>query len=408
MFLVNLWYTKSIIYLGKGGSVKKIYFDNASTSFPKAPTVSQYVANYIDFIGCNVGRGTYQSVYSASQVVLETRELLADLFGFADASNVIFTQNVTYALNFILKGFLQSGDHVIVSALEHNAVMRPLVQLEKKGVSFSRVQSNSQGVIEADAILPLIQENTKAVIFTTASNVCGTLMPIEQIGILCKKHGIRFIVDTAQTAGVFEINMRTSHIDALCFTGHKGLLATQGIGGFLIDTEFASKINPLISGGTGSVSDSEEPPDFLPDKFESGTMNLPAIFGLNASLQYIKKHTIQAIQQKEMRLTQLFLEQIKAVDGIKIIGCNDTKNRTAVVSLDFYNLDNAEVSYYLDINYGIMTRCGLHCAPNAHKSLGTFPNGTVRFSFGHFNTEEEVIYTVNCIKKHLETMIFSE
>lgn len=391
-----------INYIEKGDCVKKIYFDNASTSFPKAPTVSKYVANYIDFIGCNVGRGAYQSACSASQVVLETRELLASLFDFPHASNVIFTQNVTYALNFILKGFLQSGDHVIVSALEHNAVMRPLVQLEKKGVSFSRVASDMHGNIDAKAIIPLIQKNTKAVVFTAASNVCGTLAPIEEIGLLCKEYGIRFIVDAAQTAGVFEMNMRTSHIDALCFTGHKGLLATQGIGGFLIDTAFANEVTPLITGGTGSLSESEEPPTFLPDKFESGTPNLPAIFGLNAALHYIKEHTIQAIQQKEMVLTQLFLEHIKEIQGIKIIGRKDTINRTSVVSLDFYALDNAEVAYYLDTSYGIMTRCGLHCAPNAHKSLHTFPNGTVRFSFGHFNTQEEIMYAINCIKKYME------
>lgn len=390
-----------INYIEKGDCVKKNYFDNASTSFPKAPTVSKYVANYIDHIGCNVGRGAYQSACSASEVVLETRELLASLFDFPHASNVIFTQNATYALNFILKGFLQSGDHVIVSALEHNAVMRPLVQLEKRGVSFSRVASDIDGNIDAKAMIPLIQKNTKAVIFTAASNVCGTLTPIEEIGSICKEYGIRFIVDAAQTAGVFEMNMRTSHIDALCFTGHKGLLATQGIGGFLIDTAFANEVTPLITGGTGSMSESEEPPTFLPDKFESGTLNLPAIFGLNAALHYIKEHTIQAIQQKEMVLTQLFLEQIKEIQGIRIIGRKDTINRTSVVSLDFYQLDNAEVAYYLDTSYGIMTRCGLHCAPNAHKSLHTFPNGTVRFSFGHFNTQEEIMYAINCIKKYM-------
>ncbi|MEG2295836.1 MAG: aminotransferase class V-fold PLP-dependent enzyme [Oscillospiraceae bacterium] len=381
--------------------MNKFYFDNASTTFPKAPTVSKSVANYIDYIGCNVGRGSYQTAYSASAIVLETRELLADLFNFPTSSNVVFTQSITYALNFILKGFLQSGDHVIVSGLEHNAVMRPLVQLEKKGVSFSRVASDIQGKIQAKSIIPLIQKNTKAVIFTTASNVCGTIMPIAEIGAICKEYGIRFIVDSAQTAGVFPINMRTSYIDALCFTGHKGLLATQGIGGFLITTAFADLITPLISGGTGSASDSEEMPSFLPDKFESGTMNIPAIFGLNASLKYIMKYTVDAIREKELYLTHLFIQGIKKIDGIKIIGCQDTIGRTSVVSLDFYNLDNAEVSYHLDITYSIMTRCGMHCAPSAHKSLNTFPQGTVRFSFGHFNTEEEILCAVKYIEMYL-------
>jgi selenocysteine lyase/cysteine desulfurase len=236
---------------------------------------------------------------------------------------------------------------------------------------------------------------------THASNVCGTILPIEEIGKLCKEHNKIFIVDAAQSGGILDIDMKKCNIDILCFTGHKGLLAPQGIGGFLINEKIVDEVDSLIEGGTGSLSDEEIQPKYMPDKYESGTANIPAIFGLNHSLKYIKKVGVKNIFDFEMKLTDRFIEKIKLLDESILVGKDNTKNRTAVVSLDFKELDNGEVCHILDKKYNIQTRSGMHCAPSAHKTLNTFPNGTVRFSFGHFNTEEEIDYIIECIYKIL-------
>lgn len=382
--------------------MKRVYLDNGATSFPKAPGVGDAMKHYIESIGCNINRSGYDSSYSAEQVVLDTREKLCALFNYHNIENVIFTMNITQSLNFLIKGLMGPGDHCIVSSMEHNAVMRPLTQLDKKRVMFSRVPCSTKGELDADKILEYIKPNTKAVIMTHASNVCGTILPIEQIGRICKEKGLIFILDTAQTAGILNIDFKKANIDALAFTGHKGLLGPQGIGGFLIKDELANSIESLISGGTGSLSDSEDVPPFMPDKFESGTPNIPGIFGLNAALEFIEKEGIDNIREKELELAGLFIEEVKNMNNVKIAGLETTQGRMAVVSLDFVQNDNAEIAYELDRKYGIKTRCGIHCAPSAHKTLGTFPQGTVRFSFSHFNTEEEVRYTIDAINKTLQ------
>ena len=376
--------------------MKKVYADNGATSFPKAPGVSDVMKYFLDNVGCNVNRGGYSSSYDLAMDILDTRNLLLRLFNVDDSYGVIFTPSVTYSLNFILNGYLKNGDHIITTSVEHNAVMRPLYALSKQGVSYSLASCNKDGTLNIESIVPLINSNTKAIVMTHASNICGTMLPAEEVGNICKKYNLRFILDTAQTAGSFPID--GDNIDAITFTGHKSLLASPGIGGFVIKEDFAKEIHPIITGGTGSKSDEIEQPDFLPDKFESGTMNIPAILGLKKSIEYINDIGIEKIYEKEMLLTERFISKVKNIEDIRIVGKEDLNFRMPVISLDFLKEDNGLVSATLDSKYGIMTRCGLHCAPIAHKTLGTFPKGTVRFSFGHFNTFEEVDYIVDSIK----------
>ena len=386
--------------------MNRIYLDQASTSFPKAPGVAQALMDYLTMNGVNVNRGCYSSAYSAEEVIYETRQLLAELFHFSKCKNVIFTPNVTTSLNFILKGFLKPGDHILVSAMEHNAVMRPVVQLASLGISFDRIPCRTDGSMILEKVEELIRPETKAIVTLHASNVCGTRMPLDALGEICQRHQLYFVVDSAQTAGIGPINMDKMHIDALAFTGHKGLRGPQGTGGFLVSQELAEQMEPLISGGTGSVSHTEEIPDFMPDRFESGTPNLPGIYGLHEALLYLKTHSLQAINEKELSLTGYFLEQLQALDDtgrhIRIIGKKDLTNRNAVVSIQTPEIDMSQVAWQLDNEYGVMTRVGLHCAPNAHKTLGTYPAGTIRFSFGPENTKNELDFAIQGLKKILD------
>lgn len=386
--------------------MNRIYLDQAATSFPKGEGVPEAMAEYMTKVGVNINRGSYEAAYETAGVVYETREMLCRLFDFGalpeQAKNVVFTANITYAMNMLIKGFLKEGDHVLVSAMEHNAVMRPLVQLQKAGrISFDRIPCNARGELLLDQMEKLIRENTKAVIMTHASNVCGTLLPLEEVGCLAKKHGLYFIVDSAQTAGVFPISMKKMQIDALAFTGHKGLLGPQGIGGFLITDDLAEKVEPLVTGGTGSISDTEDTPEFLPDKFEAGTMNLPGIVGLHRALEYLEETGIDNIREKECHLTGQFISGLKKIPGVRLIGKEDMEGRTSVVSIQCEKADEAVLAFELDNRYHIQTRVGMHCAPNAHKTLNTFPEGTIRFSFGYRNTEQEVETALRAIREIL-------
>lgn len=383
-----------------------IYLDNASTTFPKPKAVPEAMLRYMTEIGSNINRGCYGRAYRVEETVYETRELLCDLFGGSDCKNVVFTKNITESLNVLLKGFLKPGDHVITSSMEHNAVMRPLVQLEGQGISFARIPCHQDGTLPPDALSGALRPNTKAVVMTHASNVCGTLLPTKAVGDFCKEHGLRFFVDCAQTGGVYPVDMGSMHIDALAFTGHKGLLGPQGIGGFLLRDELVSLIEPLLSGGTGSISHTEEVPAFMPDRFEPGTMNLPGIVGLHAGLQWLTETGIHAIREHELRLTGHFLAGLHALDEggalLRVVGKSGLEDRTGVVSLQTLGRDLAQVAYELDDTYGIMTRVGLHCAPSAHKTLGTFPTGTIRFSFGWWNTEDEVGAALDALRAILK------
>ena len=367
-----------------------IYLDNASTSFPKAPTVATAMSDYITNRGININRGSYALAYDVEDIIYTTRQRLNTLFNGHDPSHVIFTQNVTMSLNMVIKGLLKAGDHVLVSSMEHNAVMRPLTQLLDKGITFDTIPCDSTGSIQMDSIEPLIRPNTVALIINHASNVCGTIQPLESIGSICKAHNLQFIVDAAQTAGVIPIDVKACHIDALCFTGHKGLLGPQGIGGIILTKEMAQTLIPLIAGGTGSFSHLETMPTHMPDAFEAGTLNLPGIMGLNEGLSYIESQGMENIHNHELGLTQAFLEGLQSIDGINIVGKQNIQDRTAVVSITIDGMDPANIAYELESTYHIMTRVGLHCAPRAHQTLRTYPEGTVRFSFGYANTHKDV------------------
>lgn len=381
--------------------MEKIYFDNGSTSFPKAPGVGDAIRDIIEHGAYNINRGGYEGAYEVADMVLTTREQLCRLFHFSESRNVVFTPSITYSLNYVIKGLLKPGDHVIVSSMEHNGLMRPLVQMAHQGVSFDAAQADRDGVLDLQKVEDLIRPNTRAVMMLHASNLCGTMLPIQQVGEICARHGLIFVVDTAQTAGVFPIDMEKMHIDALCFTGHKGLRGPQGVGGMLLRDELCLQMTPLISGGTGSRSDSEEVPDFMPDRFESGTMNLPGIAGLHRALTYLEEYGMENIARQELAICQRFIDGALTLPDTRVVGKLTTQDRAAIVSLDFQKMDNAEVSFLLDNQYGVMTRCGLHCAPRAHKSLGTFPQGTVRFSFSHHNTPEEVDTCIEGLRKIL-------
>ena len=389
--------------------MNRIYLDQAATSFPKAPGTADAVYRYMTGCGCNVSRGSYTGAYTAEELVYDTRVQLCRLFGggsaAADPKNVVFTKNVTESLNFLIKGLLRPGDHALVSSMEHNAVMRPLVQLEKRGIRFTRVPCAADGTMNPADAEAAIEPKTRAMIMLHASNVCGTVLPAAEVGKICRAHGIRFILDTAQTAGVLPIDMEATGADAIAFTGHKGLLGPQGTGGFLIREELAAELEPLIAGGTGSISHTEEIPDFLPDRFEAGTLNLPGIAGLNASLNWLLSQPEGSIYERERKLTERFLRGMEEAEEnglLKIIGKQGTEDRIGVVSVVPARTDPAEMAFRLDDRYGIATRVGLHCAPSAHRTMGTWPGGTVRFSFGVFNTESEIDEAIEAVKTILE------
>ena len=379
-----------------------IYLDNASTSFPKAPNVASAMADYITNRGININRGSYALAYDVEDIIYTTRQRLNTLFNGHDSSHVIFTQNVTMSLNIVIKGLLKAGDHVLVSSMEHNAVMRPLTQLLDKDITFDTIPCDSTGYIQMESIEPLIRPNTVALIINHASNVCGTIQPLESIGPICKAHNLQFIVDAAQTAGVIPIDVKACHIDALCFTGHKGLLGPQGIGGIILTKEMAQTLVPLIAGGTGSFSHLETMPTHMPDAFEAGTLNLPGIIGLNEGLSYIESQRMENIHNHELALTQAFLEGLQSIDVVNIIGKQDIQDRTAVVSITIDSMDPASIAYELESTYHIMTRVGLHCAPRAHQTLGTYPEGTVRFSFGYANTHKDVETALSALHRILK------
>ena len=379
----------------------RIYFDNSSTSFPKAPGVSDAVKRMLDEGAFNVNRGGYEEAYQVEAQVLETRQLLCRLFSFPKPRNVVFTPNVTAALNALIKGFLKPGDHVITSSMEHNAVIRPLVQMEKEGVAFDAAPCNPDGTLDPQRIEDLIRPQTRAVIVTAASNVCGTFLPLEQIGRICRQHDLKMIADTAQKAGPFPISMEQCGIDALCFTGHKGLLGPQGIGGMLLTDEMAERTEPLVAGGTGSASHLEEMPRFMPDRFEAGTMNLPGILGLRAALQFLNSRAPGEIASHELDLAMAFYDGLQDRKGVRTLGLDTRQGRAAIVSVDFPEDDNARIAFELEQTYGILTRVGLHCAPRAHQTLGTYPGGAVRFSFGWHNTIEEVQTALDALSKLL-------
>ncbi|MDU5111626.1 MAG: aminotransferase class V-fold PLP-dependent enzyme, partial [Clostridium sp.] len=324
-------------------------------------------------------------------------------FNFNNISNVIFTSNITSSLNILINGCLKKGDHVITSSIEHNSVLRPLFKLENNNlIELSIVNSNEFGFINVTDIKNAIRKNTKFIILSHASNVLGSIQPIEEIGRLCKDNDIFFILDSAQSAGVLDIDFTKLNLSALAFTGHKSLFGPQGIGGFIITDELNEICNPYILGGTGSMSYSLEQPDFLPDKFESGTLNMPGIVGLSEGIKFINKEGINSIYEKNSYLRNLLISNLQDIKNIQLYEDFNTPHYTSCVSFNSTKMDTAELSYELDYKYGIKNRSGLHCAPLTHKSIGSFPDGTVRLSISYFNTVEDINYTIDSINKILK------
>ena len=291
------------------------YLDNASTTFPKPPCVAEAVFRYMTEAGTNVGRGEYAAAFDVEDMVFDLRSSLCELFGGVDPSDVVLTRNVTEAINLVLKGWLTPGDHVVVTSMEHNAVMRPLTQLTARGVTFSRAQCAQDGTLEAAEVERLITPRTRLVVMTHASNVCGTVLPVKAVGEACRTHGVPLVVDAAQTAGVIPLDMRECGASAVCFTGHKGLLGPQGTGGCVLDPAFAERLEALVAGGTGSSSDSEEMPSFMPDRLEAGTPNLPGLAGLAAALGWLEKTGMDTVRAHEQALTQRLIDGLAPACG---------------------------------------------------------------------------------------------
>lgn len=376
-----------------------VYLDNSATSWPKPKEVLESIRKAIEQYGANPGRSGHKLAIEAARIIYETREALAELFGLEDPERVILTKNVTEALNLVLYGFLKPGDHVITSSMEHNSVMRPLRDLEKKGVEVTQIRASEKGEIDPQDVLKSIRKNTKLIVLVHLSNVTGTIMPVEEVLKISKDHGIPLLLDAAQSAGTIPINLKELPVDLLAFTGHKGLFGPQGTGGLIINTEGLEKrIEPLMRGGTGSKSEEEEQPEFLPDKYESGTPNTPGIAGLGEGVRFILKEGIERIREKKEKLTLKLIEGLKEIKGVKLYGPLDPKKQIGIVSFNLEGKSPSEVSHLLDEKYNILSRPGLHCAPSAHKSIGTFPFGTVRFSVGYFNTEEEIEYAIRAVR----------
>lgn len=373
-----------------------IYFDNAATTYPKPEDVYQAVNKCMREYCANPGRSGHKLSMEAGRVILEARELLAELFGAKKSENIIFGLNATDALNTALKGVVKQGDHIITTSMEHNSVLRPLKQLENIGIETTIIKCNELGELSLTELEANVKRNTKLIVTTHASNVTGTIMPIKEIGEMAKRNNLLYIIDAAQTAGVYKLNVSEINVDILTFTGHKGLMGPQGVGGFYIKEGVA--LRQMKEGGTGSMSESLIQPEILPDKYESGTPNTPGLAGLAAGLSFIKKVGIDKIKSHEEEITNYFLNQLAEIENIIVYGPRDIKKQAPVVSLNIKNRTSSEVSFILDNQFDIATRPGLHCAPLAHQTIGTEGKGAVRFSFGYFNTKVEIDKAVAALK----------
>lgn len=379
---------------------KIIYLDNAATSWPKPPGVSDAIKKFIDEIGANPGRSGHQASVQAARVVFSARKAISDFFNGPDPLRVIFTANITEALNLALLGLLHPGDHVITTSLEHNSVMRPLRFLETRGVELTVVESSRECVVDPHRFEVNIKKNTKLIVVNHASNVTGTILPVREIGKIARKHDLLFLTDEAQTGGAYPVDMQENCIDLLAFTGHKSLLGPTGTGGLILgDRVNHLQINPLTRGGTGSNSEKEEQPEILPDRFESGTLNASGLAGLAVSIQWIQKTGISNIRSHEERLSQRLIDGLNEITGVKVYGSWIARQQTATVSFTIHNIDNGKIGFVLDDSFGILCRIGLHCSPAAHKTIGTYPYGTVRLSIGYFNDEQEIDTTIRAIQK---------
>ena len=365
------------------------YLDNAATTFPKPEAVCEAMLYYQQEVGVSSGRGAYKKALEADGMLFKTRSILARLFNVKDASRIVFTSNVTESLNLALKGMLGRGDHVVTTHMEHNAVWRPLKMLEKnRELQLTVLDCPDAKAFDLQELEEAVTPETRLVVINHASNVTGTLMPLKEAAAVCKKHEVPLLVDAAQTAGVYPVNVEELGIDLLAFTGHKGLLGPSGTGGLYIAPHI--NLEPLKEGGTGGESTLEHQPKHLPDRFEAGTPNMIGLAGLKAAVQFILDRGLENIRGHEKELTGLALEKLSEVPTLTLYGPSSAEERVAVLSFNLDSLPPEEVAYVLDEAYGIMVRAGLHCSPQAHRCLGTVERGTVRIGLGIFNTEEEV------------------
>jgi len=377
-----------------------IYFDNAATSWPKPPGVTEAMVHFMKEVGANPGRSGHRLSVEAGRIVYEAREAVAELFNIEDPLRIAFGYNATEGLNLALRGYLRPRDHVITSSMEHNSVMRPLRALEREGVELTVVACSPEGFLDPADVEAAIRPNTVMVALNHGSNVVGSLLPVAEAGHICRQRDLLLLVDAAQTAGVYPIDVEADHIDLLGFTGHKALCGPMGTGGLYIGPRVdLGRFEPLKRGGTGSRSELEEQPDFLPDMCESGTANTVGLAGLGAGVRFVLEQGVENIRRHEEELTAQLIEGLKAIPSVTLYGGHDAVRQTAAVSFNVAGLEPSEVGLQLDEEYGILCRVGLHCAPSAHKTIGTFPTGTVRFGLSYFNTEEEVDLAIQAVRE---------
>lgn len=383
--------------------MRKVYMNNAATTWPKPQEVPDAVYAFMTRDGANASRGSASERDIKSLDILFTARMkAASLFGGYAKANpkyVTLTSNVTHSLNVVIKGFVKSGMRVVTTSMEHNSVVRPLRELQQNGVAVEVIQASLRGYVDPKKFSEAALERTDLAVVSHCSNVCGSVQPIEEIAEICEKRGIPLVVDCAQTGGVLPINASGLGLAALCFTGHKGLFGPQGTGGIVWKPEFAEMCSPFIVGGTGSLSHEETQPDVMPDKFEAGTMNLPGFAGLDAALDWIDRTGIDAIREREEKLGARLEEGLLSIKGLRLLGSTHGEApRLPVYAFNIDGKDNGEFANDLSMTYGIEGRPGLHCSPLAHRTLGTFPEGALRLSPGYYTTEDEIDYTIESIR----------
>lgn len=374
-----------------------LYCDNAATTFPKPESVYRSVENAMRNIGASPGRGGYRRSLDAARLLFSTRESIASLFAIADASRVIMTHNATGALNLALRGVLKSGDHVVTTTMEHNSLIRPLELLSQSAVDYTMVHASSSGFADPDEIKKAITSKTKMIAISHVSNVCGLIQPVEEIGRIAKENDILFLLDAAQSAGSIPIDVKALSVDLLAAPGHKGLYGPQGTGFLYVGNNIS--LQPFMAGGTGTNSTERDQPLVIPDGFEPGTHNLPGIAGFKAGIDFVTEVGVDTIGRHERELVSQLAESLRMCSAITLHGYADSDHNNGVLSITIKDADSAAIAFLLDQKYDISVRSGLHCAPDAHKTLGTFPAGTLRLSPGWFNTAEDVAFVADAIIK---------
>ncbi|PLX98476.1 MAG: cysteine desulfurase [Desulfuromonas sp.] len=372
-----------------------IYLDNSATSFPKPEAVYRAVDHAFRNYGANPGRGGHRMSVESARMVFDAREALADFFAVDDSARIILTSGATESINLALFGLLGSGDRVVTTTMEHNSVLRPLHALQDRGVVVEKVSADPSGTIAAADIIAACRKPTRLVVMTHCSNVTGSVQPVEQVAAYCRDNDILLLVDAAQSAGLLPISLRESGIDLLATAGHKGLMGPPGVG--VLYVKPGLQLEPLIYGGTGTLSQSGAQPAEMPERFESGTLNTPGIAGLLAGVQYLNEIGLASVREHEQSLLQLLLDGLGSLDDVAIYGSSDVANHGGAVSFNCKNFDPAEIGFRLDNEYDIMVRVGLHCAPDAHRTIGSFPRGTVRVSPGYYNSTDDIEKLVDAL-----------